>query len=332
MKKLTKLFVVALCMFLAMPWARSQSIKKIGQVGMQFLKLDLLARPAGMGGAFIMAGQGADAMFYNPAGLSDMQSSLEFFGSQTGWIADISYIAGAVAKDLGDVGVVGVSFVTANYGDGIIGTRVDPTTDEGYIETGELNVSASAVGVTFARKLTDKFRFGAQVKYASQQLGENLMPETNKIKQNKVGGIAYDFGTIFYPGIKSLRLGMSVRNFSEQLKYEDEAFELPLTFRLGAAVDVFDFVSGPANSSFLVEVNALHPRDYTERLHFGGEFTFADMLSLRGGYKTNYDEESFSLGFGVKYNVGGIGLRIDYSYSDVGVFEGVNRFTIGGSF
>jgi len=331
MKKLTKLFLVALCLFVANPSVQAQSIKKTGQTGLQFLKLDMLARSAGMGGASIMSAQGAAATFKNPAGLAEMESSLDFFVSQTGWIADINYIAVAVAKDLGNLGMVGINFVTADYGDNIIGTRVDPSVDAGYIETGALTVNASAIGLTFARRLTNSFRFGAQIKYASQQLGESLMPKTSGIKENKVGGLAYDFGTIFYPGLKSLRIGMSVRNFSEQFQYEDEAFELPLTFRLGAAMNVFDLISGPANSSLLVEVNALHPRDYSERLHFGGEFLFADLFAIRAGYKTNYDQESFSMGFGVKYNVGGIGLRVDYSYSDLGVFEGVNRFTIAGS-
>ena len=332
MRKLTTFLVIVLCLLLVAPPAEAKSIKKVAQTGLQFLKVDMLARSAGMGGAFTMAGSGADAMFYNPAGLSELQSSVEAFGSMTTWIADINYMAGAVAKDLGNWGTVGVSFINADYGDDIQGTRVAVGTDEGYSLHDIGTVGATALGVSFARRLTNKFRVGAQVKYCMQQLGENLMPKTNEIKSNEVSGLAYDFGTIFYPGFKSLQIGMSIQNFSPQYKYEEEAFELPLTFRIGAAMNLFEVVGGPSNSSLLLAVDALHPRDYTERLHMGAEYWFADLLAVRAGYKTNYDEESFSMGFGVKYSVGGIGLKVDYAYSDLGAFDGVNRITVGGTF
>ena len=97
-------------------------------------------------------------------------------------------------------------------------------------------------------------------------------------------------------------------------------------------MNLFDLIGGPSNSSLTFELNAIHPRDYTERVHLGGEFLYANMLAIRGGYKTNYDEESFSMGFGIRYNVSGIGLRVDYSYSAMDAFDGISRITIAGSF
>jgi|KNS9DCM_BmetaT_FD_k123_147556_1 hypothetical protein len=329
MKRLTKYTIAAfVATFLLMPSANAQTdLKKIGQTGLQFLKVDMHAKAAGMGGASIMTMNGADALFYNPAGAAEMETGLDFFASQVGWIADISYLATGVTKTMGNFGTVGVSLITANYGD-ILGTRVDAGSEDGYIETGNLGVNASAIGLSWARALTDKFRFGGTVKYASQQLGESLMPETNKTKTNQAGGFAYDFGTMFYPGYKSLKLGMSFTNFSEQFKYEEEAFELPLTFKLGVAMNLFDFIGGPSNSALNFEVNAIHPRDYTERVHLGGEFLYGNMLALRGGYKTNYDQESFSMGFGLKMS----GFRVDYAYSAMGDFDGISRITVGASF
>jgi len=58
-----------------------------------------------------------------------------------------------------------------------------------------------------------------------------------------------------------------------------------------------------------------------------------DMIALRAGYKYNYVEEGLSAGVGIKYAVeGGFGIKIDYSYSDLGVFDAVNRISIGASF
>jgi len=330
MKKIIKPLTILVLSFFLLPSAKGEDLKKVAQTGLQFLKVDMLASAAAMGGAFTMAGKGANAMFYNPAGMSGTESGFDLVTSNTSWIADINYIAAGIARSFGNLGTVGVSFVTSDYGD-IQGTRLDASTADGYVETDIGNVNSQAIGISYARILTDKFRVGGQVKFASQALGANLMPE-GETKNNEVSGLAYDFGTIFYPGFKSLAFGMSIRNFSPQYKYEEEAFELPLTFNIGTSVNLFDFVNGPSNSALLIAVDAVHPRDYSERVHVGAEYLFADLLAVRAGYKTNYDEEALSMGFGVKYAVGGIGLRIDYSYSQLGAFDGVSRITIGGSF
>ena len=309
------------------------ALKKLGQAGLKFLAVDLAARPAAMGGAFVTISSGADAMFYNPAGLAEMQQfRWDVFATRTNWIADISYNAGALAKNLGNLGTIGINFIGTDYGDDIIGTRV-ASTEEGYIETGTLDIGAYTVGVSYARSLTNKFKFGLQIKYAHQHLGENLISEAeNKSVKNSVNGFGYDIGTIFYPGYKSFRFAMSIRNFSSQFKYEEEAFELPLMFRIGMAMDILDFLSGTDMHSFLLSIDALHPRDYTERMHIGGEYWYNDIIALRTGYKTNYDEEGLSFGFGLKYDISGVNLKVDYSYSQMGIFENVNRITIGGSF
>lgn len=322
------LIIILLSVFFVMP--AHATIKKVAQTGLQFLKIDVGARAAAMGGTFLMVGDDANAMFYNPAGIAKMSANLDFFTGRTQWIADINYNAAGLVKNFGKWGNVGVSFISSDYGD-IIGTRV-AATDKGFEETGNVDVIAGAVGLAYARQLTSKFTLGGQIKYAYEHLGDNLL-STGETVENKVSGLAYDFGTIFYPGFKSLRVGMSIRNFSPQFKYEEEAFELPLIFRIGAAMDIFDLLSsGPANSSFLLAVDALHPRDYTERIHIGGEFLYADMVALRAGYKINYDEEDFSLGVGIKYNIGGIGLKVDYAYTNLGIFDAVNRFSVGFSF
>jgi hypothetical protein len=53
------------------------------------------------------------------------------------------------------------------------------------------------------------------------------------------------------------------------------------------------------------------------------------MIALRAGYKFNYDEEGFCAGFGVKRTISGIDIKLDYSYSEFGVFNTVNRVSLG---
>ena len=282
---------------------------------------------AAMGGAFGMIGNDANAMFYNPAGIGKMPVNIDFFISRIEWIADISYNAVGFVKNLGNMGNVGFSFISSNYGD-IMGTRVAQT-EQGYIDTGYLDVGAIALGFSYARALTDKFTMGGQIKYSSQRLGTNLLGN-GVIVENKVSGLAYYFGTIFYPGFKSFRMGVHIRNFSPQFKYQQTAFQLPLTFFISFAMDVLDFMGEEHKNSLLIAVDAIHPRDYTERINLGGEYWFMNnMIALRAGYKFNYDEEGFCAGFGVKRTISGIDIKLDYSYSEFGVFNTVNRVSLG---
>ena len=147
-------------------------VKKVAQSGYQFLKIDADARAAAMGGAFILVGTGASSMFYNPAGMTEQPVSIDFFSTQTNWLADIGYYSLGVTKKLGNFGVIGFSMQTSDYGS-IIGTRVADNT-AGFIETGNIEVEALAMGVSFAKSLTDRFSVGGQVKFVSQSLGNTL--------------------------------------------------------------------------------------------------------------------------------------------------------------
>lgn len=318
---------------------QAKIVKKVAQTGFQFLKIGMPARIVGMGGAASMAVRGADATFYNPAGMSEMTYQYDGFVTRTDWIADISYTGGALAADLGTFGHLGVNVISANYGD-ILGTRVADN-EKGFVETGNVEVGAYSIGVFYSRQLTNKFLIGGAVKYNNQNLGEvvsisggaeELTPGTARAIHNELSTLAFDFGTIFYPGFHSLKVGMSIRNFSPEVRYAETGFELPLNFRIGASMDMMDLVGGIDNSSLLLSIDALHPRDYTERLHFGTEYWYANTIALRAGYKMNYDEQDLSLGFGLKYEIAGTALKFDYAYSNFGVFNSVNRITIGAAF
>ncbi len=304
------------------------AIDKTAQTGLQFLKIDVGARAAAMGGSYAMVGNDATAMFYNPAGLAYMEKDYSVFFGRTQWLADITYNAGGVAKSFGNFGVFGLSVIASDYGD-MVGTMY-AATEQGYTVTGSLNVGAYAVGLSYAKSLTNKFSIGGQVKYCAQQLGSNLMSDGTTM-ENDVNGFAYDFGTMFYPGFKSFRLGMFIRNFSPEFKYVEEGFELPLTFVLGFAMDILDFW-GEHSNPLLISVDAIHPRDYSERIHVGAEYLFMNMFALRAGYKFNYDVEGLSAGLGFKADVGGFAVDLGYAYSDTEFFDAVNRISVGFSF
>ena len=328
MKKLTLLIIIIFISTLMVVPAHS-GLKKIAQTGLQFLKIDMSPRAAAMGSAFNNITGDASAIFYNTAGMAEIESSIDVFAAQTQWIADITYNAGAVVKNMGNWGNFGLSVQFADYGT-IEGTVVDQTLEAGYRTTGDVDVSAYAVGLSYARRLSAQFMIGGTVKFVSQNLGKTEMEDG--VQENSVDGLAYDFGTVFYPGFKSFRFGMSIRNYSGSFSYdasEQSDFTLPLTFTFGVAMNVLDLLEEQEQHSVVVAIDAIHPRDYSERIHLGAEYWFQNMFAVRAGYKTNYDIEGLTAGLGINYDLSGVKLKIDYSYSEMEVFDAVNRFSVG---
>jgi len=310
---------------------QSFALEKLGQTGFKFLDVGVGARPAAMGEAYTVISDDANAIFHNPAGIAQMEAGkFDMTVSRTQWFADISYNAIGIAINGGIWGNFGLSLIPApDYGD-IFGTVVSDN-ERGYEDTGPVDVSAFAMGLAYGRRFTDKFMIGCHVKYAYQHLGSNPMldPEIDSLytQVNELSTIAYDLGTIFYPGFKSFRFGMSVRNFSGAVKYEEYGFQLPLTFKIGIGMDILDLFGEHQGQSLLVAIDASHPRDYTERLQIGGEYSIG-VLKLRAGYKFNYAEEGLCAGVGIYAG----GVKLDYAYNAFGAFDLVNRVTLGVSF
>jgi opacity protein-like surface antigen len=78
---------------------------------------------------------------------------------------------------------------------------------------------------------------------------------------------------------------------------------------------------------FLLSADWVHPRDYSEQIMVGAEYTFMKLVSLRIGYVGPADEHGMSYGVGVKPEVAGLGFALDYAYTPFGVFGSVHRFT-----
>jgi hypothetical protein len=146
------------------------------------------------------------------------------------------------------------------------------------------------------------------------------------VVSNKLSPFVFDFGTLFKTGFKSLVFGMSVRNFSGEVKYASEGFQAPLAFTLGISMDLMDFVEGLAPDHALnFSIDASHHRDHPEQIKVGLEYQLMQMVAVRAGYaSSSNDETDFSYGLGVsKY-----GFTFDYAYTPYGIFGAVQRMTV----
>lgn len=303
--------------------------KKRAQTGMQFLSISMSPRAAAMGDAMAAVDLASSmAMFYNPATMASLDGGSASFGI-VDWIADIGYSSGSIAYSPlgGRYGVFGATLMAVDYGD-LEGTiRAD--NEQGYEVTGDFSPTALAIGVGYAKSLSDRFAIGANARYVHQDLGESVMSADMATQGNTVSTPVFDFGVLYRTGYRSLTLAMMARNFSPAVKFEEDAFETPLSLNVGASFNMADLM--PAAGSMhdlLISVEAGHPRSYAEQIRIGGEYRFMNLLSLRAGYFFPSDEQGLSLGGGLNLSYSGLSLGIDYSYSTFGIFDNVNRFGV----
>lgn len=310
---------------------------KLAQTGMQFLSVSVDARAAAMGDAMTAQDVSSVAMFYNPASMASMNHSVHVALGRNQWIAGINHNLASIAfrPANGAYGTVGFSLLSVDYGE-LLGT-IRSDTEQGFTDTGTFSPTSLAAGVGYAREISDRFAVGAHVKYARQALGSSVMSINNAgnrtEQDNSVSTMAVDFGVLYRTGFRSLNFAVSARNFSRELTYAEESFELPLSFQVGVAMDLMDFTAFDQNiHSFMIAADAMHPRDYMEQARVGAEYVFMNTLALRAGYVFPVDEQSINLGAGLQLALGGIGFGFDYTYTEFGTLGNVNRLSLQLSF
>ena len=310
---------------------------KLAQTSFKFLEVSLSPRAAALSDAMTASDfNSSAAMFYNPAGMARLDRQFSAGFGITNWIADISYNAASAAVNT-NYGVFGASLMLSDYGSDIIGT-VAATNERGYQEYSELGVSnpspsSMAIGLGYALAVTDRFSVGGNAKYVSQDLSAAVVSADGMTEDNKVSTTAFDFGILYKTGFRSLNLAMSVRNFSRELRYVDENFELPLTFNVGVSMNMLDLTDmDPNMHAFRLSLEAERPRDFAEQLKAGGEYTLMNILSLRAGYTYPTDEQSISFGGGLQYGTSVVGFSADYAYTEFGIFGAVHRMGVSLTF
>jgi hypothetical protein len=336
MKRIKILFTVIATFVLTVSVYGQVGINKLAQSTMNFQLVSTSPKASAMGEAYYSVGRNSDAIFYNPAGIAGGSKTFDVTFNYTGWIADIKYLAGAVTYNMEELGTVGFSVLSVNYGD-IIGTRLARPSElseypDGYIETGLVsNVGAYSIGLSYAKQISTQFAIGGNVRYVGQNLGNNTFSDGTS-KENNATKLAFDAGVLYNTGFKDFKFGMAIRNFSSNIKREAIDEQLPLTFTIGASIDVMQFVTESKDEQLNVAVDFLHSNSYSERLNVGAEYRFLGMLALRAGYQTNRDIASWSAGAGFNTSLSGYDVEVNYSFSKMEIFDNVNRLSLNFAF
>lgn len=300
--------------------AGATEFQKIGTAGFVFLELPVSARYVGLGASGIsLPDAHTDGLFFNPALIALNTEKIGISLAYADWYVETTHQAFGATYHNPLLGTIGLSAVYFDFGE--IEKTINPTAAQigSYIQLGTYTAGAYAVGLSYARSLTDKFSFGASLKYARETIdtyyADNLIA---------------DLGFLYLTGFHSLRIGAALQNFGLEAKYEAEKFKMPQQLRLGISAELLGKLTSPNRLTAILE--ASHPNDANERIHLGLEGVLSRMLVLRSGYKFGYDEESWTLGGGLNFPFKGKRVNFDFAWFEHKRLDSTLRYTLAMEF
>jgi hypothetical protein len=346
MKLVIKIFSLALTMVFATTGALAvdentigtstgENFEKVGAAGSQFVKIPTGARGTAMGGAFGSVANDLTAVYWNPAGISNINSISANF-SYTQWFAGFQHNFGSFALPLGENFVTALSLVSFGSDDIPITTMNEPEgTGANY------TVNDVSFGLSFGGYLTEQFSFGITAKYLN-----------NTFASVSSSGVAFDIGTRYETGLQGIVVAFSLHNLGTEQKYSGQdmrttkklyeamnaspldveqvsyPYSIPLSFRASISSNVIEMEDQILKAAF----DFVTYSDTPEEFALGAEYVWRDFVAVRAGYGFGHDQLGFAGGVGLKYDGGGFGGGIDYSIApsrDLGL---INRLSVNLNF
>ncbi len=304
------------------------------------LLLPVGARYLAMGGANVAAVEGIEAVHWNPAGLSRSANAAELMFSHMSYFADMSVEYVGVSNKFGDLGSFGFSVKALSIGE------IPETTIQNPDGTGaNFSPTFFTLGVTYSKLLTDRISIGVNAKLFSEQ-----------IPRAGASGIAFDAGVQYsgLGGFKGLSIGVVIKNLGPEVKWDGSAlgrtasdpnakrptaqykidaapFELPTHIEMGISYAYQINDANVLNTSFNFQNNNY----YDDETKIGAEYSFNNMVFLRGGYSMAPNAtESYeyiwgpTFGAGLHQKFGNLDMNLDYTYRTVSVFESNHVFAL----
>ncbi len=257
------------------------------QDGLALMKVEVGARPAGMGGAFVAISDHPDASFYNPAGGGHTDRFTLSAGHNTYWEnirLETIYFASNATENSWLHG--GVRFASVSE----LESRLIPSAEpDAYFSAYDVSFKAG-----LARRFSPRFTVGLSLGWFIEKID---------IYRGSVFNV--DLGAIYEikPGMS---LGASATNLGSDFSLggmgqgDTEPIPLPTTYRVGGASQ-HDWGLGAVD---LVIV------DDEAHLHIGAEREMHELFDLRAGFMSGYDSKSISAGASFKQRK----LTIDYAF------------------
>jgi hypothetical protein len=286
------------------------SSKAVGATAADFLNLPVGARASAMGGAYSAISEEASAVYWNPAGLVQIPKlSAVFMRAQ--YLEEISYQYAAYAHRLSYDTVLAGSVLLTDIGS-ITETDISGNTLGSFTPRDQVfTLSYSKAILEFSDKDID-VSVGVSAKYIKSSIVSSA-----RSYAADVGIMTYNFADIPY------RLAVTATNMGGGLTFDRESNPLPLTFKLGAAVNPFRNV--------LVATDVVMPKSNRPNLLLGAELATAPneltRLCVRAGLNAQKMREGvggLSLGLGATLHF----FSLDYAFIPMGELGTTHRLSL----
>jgi hypothetical protein len=279
----------------------SSSVRAADDAGLpgEFLNVGVGARPLGMGRAFTGVADDVDAVYWNPAGLSNFRSNQLTFQYSPLPVAG-SYQYMAYAQPVNTRGSIGLSII--NLESGKLARTTEVTSTE-FAETGDYDAYERAYLAAYAHRFTNRYASGLTLKAVE-----------NSIDDVKESGYGADWGNMFSVN-ENLQFGAMVRNIVQPTyKFNTEKETFPRILRAGGS---FRTLKGHLLTA--LDVEKAMGESQNPRFHLGFEGHVIENIFFRAGI----DQTELTTGVGIKFK----NLQFDYAagFQELGL---LNRFSL----
>ena len=281
-----------------------------GTTAANFLKIPVGARETALGGAFTAVAEGPDAVFYNPAGLSQLDV-MELGYSYNNYFSGISQHTASAAMPRGR-GAWGLGL---NY----FQVGAFDSYDAADNRTGSVSAYGAEVVLGYGAALrtglaaVPSLRCGAAAKYVLESLDDK-----------SADGAALDAGLLLQAGLPGLGFGAAVQNAAaSRLDFYGSGARPARTLKTGLS-----YRAGRGQVSGLISAELAYPEDGKDYFSAGLEGRLYGAVYLRAGY-TSYGDVSGGLTFGAGIDMPerlGRGMRFDYSFGSTYDLGNIHRF------
>ncbi|MBT3168811.1 MAG: PorV/PorQ family protein [Candidatus Cloacimonetes bacterium] len=286
---------------------------EIKATGFTFLRLNYSARASAMANAFTGLSNDANAVFFNPAGLTQIETD-EASLTYMNYFMGINCGSAVYAHKMKDATVA--FFVKGLNATEDRTLENESGTFDGY--DGTFGVSMIELGTSLGKQILHNLDVGISAKYLLENLDDK-----------SASAIVFDFAVLHQTTNKHLKLGIVLRNFGKQMSYHNEYEEgLPRTISAG-----FSF---HPSEKFYTTIDINKPLEDDIFGSIGTEFQIYPILAMRMGYKTNAkdwqtggDLDVFAgISCGLGFDLHHYNMEIDYAISSYGDLGVVNQITL----
>ncbi len=284
-----------------------------GTTSANFLKLGAGPRAISMGDAQVAIADDVYATYWNPAGLSQLETQQAGF-TYTQYLEDINqqYLAYAYPSAKLGTFATSLSYLTVGQFQGF---------DAVGQPTSQVGANDIAWSLCYANSLWRDRRYDSTLSagFTAKWINE-------KLDTISAQAYAVDAGLFYAPGRKwgemgqGFKAGVTIRNLGTSMKFDQESFALPRVISLGGS-----WTGSWLSELVTVAVDGEQPNDGASFLNAGLELWTLQTFVARAGYSAQGDlGNGLRLGVGIRFRT----FEFDYAYGNAGNFGSTQRIGV----